>query len=96
MKLKLDYQIHDYVDNHPSDDGYKYDHIEWQVQIHNQELLESLNSTFKSKLVLDDINVVDDKFANMMKEYCWTRKDKYNGTYGTKYKNDLLEQLFNM
>ena len=95
MKLDLDYQIHDYVDNHPSDNGYKYDHIEWRVRIHNPELLENINSTFNSKLILDDINVVSTGFANMIKEYCWSRKCKYDGLYGTEYKNDLLKQLFN-
>lgn len=92
MKLKLDYQIHDYLDNHPSDDGYKYDHIEWQVQIHNQELLDELNYKFGCNFNIDEINVVTPYFANMIKEYCWgkARKNKYNGTYGTKYKNELL------
>jgi len=92
MKLSLDYQIHELLDNYYDKDNecYKYDHIEWQVKIHNKELLDNINFTFNSKLVLNDINVVSDGFANIIKEYCWSKKI-YIGTYGTEYKNDMLE-----
>lgn len=95
MKFQLDYQIHEYLDNHPGNNGcYKYDLIHWEVQVHNEELLNDINNTFGCKLILNDINIVTEHFARMIKEYCWARKNKYSGTYGTKYKNDLIKQLF--
>ena len=91
--MRLDYQIDELVNNYPSENGYKYDHIRWEVWISNQELLDIVNSKFNLNLKIDIFNEVTKEIAQQIKTYCWEVK-KYVGTYGTKYNNDMVKQLF--
>ena len=86
MNFQLDYQIHELLNNYHIGGCYKYDHIEWRVRIHNEELLNNLNSTLNLNLKLNEINVVSKETAQDIKKYCWDNI-QYIGTYGTEYLN---------
>ena len=94
--MKLDYQIHEVLNNHWDEiepGKYCYDQVRWEIWISNESLLREINGKFHLELELETVKAISKDTALEVWHYV-DGKDKICGTFGTKYLNDLVEQLF--
>ena len=96
--MKLDFIIDEVINNYfDNEKGYCYDTVNWEIKVFNDQLLYLLKTRFNMDLKFDTPNIIekDDAYAvwnfihelnNMFKGITC-----FNGTFGTRYLNDVLQ-----